>query len=93
MSVDPGVLDAYLTTLQAEVDQRQDELGQVGEQLKTATLEQAAIAQLPKDTSDALAAAAVTGRLDAKALQTKRDELRTEIQAIRDLAAAAKGAV
>lgn len=92
MPVDPGVVDAYLTALQGELDRRESELGQLVEQLKTAKLEQVALAALPADIVATLVTASVTGRLDAAGLALKRDQLRTEIQAIRLLKTAAKGA-
>lgn len=92
MATDPGVVDAYLTVLKGEIDRRETELGQVTEQLKTAKLEDIALAALAPETASTLAAANVTGRLDCDALMQKRDQLRAEIDAIRDLRAAAKGA-
>lgn len=92
MAIDPGVRDAYLGMLSGELDRRQDELGRVREQLKTGRLEQAAVAALPPDTTATLRTAAIIGKIDVIALQTRLDTLIAETDAIKALVAAAKGA-
>lgn len=92
MATDPGVVDAYLTALQSELDRRQAELGQLREQLKAAKLEQVALALLQTADSQLLATAGIAPRLDGAALSARANQLLSEIAAIRNLAAAVKGA-